>query len=111
MKPKYEWFHGAGGWIEDQELENGNYQRECHECKEAFHGHKGRSMCKTCAYALLEKRIERLKDVRAELRLKRDHLQNAENIIVMYQELHEAIRELTGSDECTCSGCIVACLF
>lgn len=35
-------------WVEDFEMENGNYQSKCSCCHDFFIGHKRRFICKEC---------------------------------------------------------------
>jgi len=43
----YKTFPGRD-WIEDRELENGNYECLCLNCEKSFIGHKRRLLCFEC---------------------------------------------------------------
>ena len=49
--------NGTGDWLEDLQIENGNYACECSICGQRFIGHKRRVVCKVCA----EEKVEVLK--------------------------------------------------
>lgn len=42
-------------WVEDAELENGNYFNQCAACNITFIGHKRRVVCKACDSASANK--------------------------------------------------------
>lgn len=41
-------FDSPRNWTEDYNKENGKYSCKCSACKESFHGHKRRVICKAC---------------------------------------------------------------
>ncbi len=45
-------FDSAKNWVQDRQLENGNYANICIRCKSAFIGHKRRVLCFECANKL-----------------------------------------------------------